>query len=151
MVFLTEREDIFRVIVYTCRSGVSLVECADAIYLGDLSSDDFKVIFIATLLNPLVHLLGVLSLLSDRYLMTLIDKFLYVLFQVTLMKANHSLHLSRGNAKIKNLARDHGILVVKDKPFTPAIEDDLIEVLALNLPVALHAGSHFLEVLLWDL
>ena len=151
MVVLTEREDVLSVIVYTSRSGVPLVKCANAIYLGDFSSDDFEVILIASLLNPLCHLLGVLSLLSDRHLVTLIYKFLNVLFQVALMKTNHSLELSRRDAKIKNLACDHGILIVEDKPFSPAIEDYLIEVLALDLPVTLHAGGHFFKVLLWDL
>ena len=151
MVVLTESEDVLGVIVNTSRSGVSLVECADAIYLGDLSPDNFEVILIATLLNPLSHLLGVLSLLGDGHLVTFINKFLYVLFQVTLMKSNHSLELPRRDAKIKNLARDHGILIVEDKPFTPAIEDYLVEVFALDFPVTLHAGGHILKVLLWDL
>jgi hypothetical protein len=151
VVVLTKREDVFGIIVYCSRSRVPLVEGAYAVYLGDLSSDDFKVVLVASLLNPLVHLLGILSLLSNCYLITLIHEFLNVLFQVALMKPNHPLHLPRWNAKIKDLARDHGILKVKDKPFTPAIEDYLIEVLALDFPVALHAWCHFFIVLLRDL
>ena len=67
------------------------------------------------------------------------------------MKANHSLELSRWDAKVENLARDHGILIVEDKPFTPAVEDYLIEVLTFDLPVALHPGGHIFIVLLRDL
>ena len=66
------------------------------------------------------------------------------------MKPNHSLELSRRDAKVKNLARDHGILIVEDKPFSPAIEYYLIEVLALYFPVALHPGRHIFIVLVWN-
>ena len=66
------------------------------------------------------------------------------------MKANHFLHLSRWDAQVKNFAWNHSILEVENKPFTPAIEDNLVIILTFNIPISLHPRSHFFEILIWN-
>ena len=69
---------------------------------------------------------------------------------MTWVEANHPLHLPRWNAKIQNFRANKWVLVVDDEPVSPSVEDYLIVVLWLDLPVSLHTWSHLRSFLFWN-
>lgn len=137
------------IIVYLCYL-IRFVESSHAINLSYLSPYHLEIIFIPFLFQSLLHLLRGLGLLSYCYFVTFVDELLNIFFEVTLMEANHSLHLPGWDTKIKNFAWNHRILEVNYEPFTPTIKDYFVIILALNFPIPLHTWSHFLKVLIWD-
>ena len=54
------------------------------------------------------------------------------------MEADDALALARWDAQVNILVTDVGILVVNDEEVTKSVEYNLVIVLRLDLPVALH-------------
>ena len=90
-------------------------------------------------------------MLSYSHLVALAYKFLYVFLKMALMKSYHLLHLPWWDAEVKDLTADVRVLVIDNEPLPPSVEHDLVIILALNLPIALHSWSHLLVVLFWNI
>lgn len=154
MLILHIRQHIFGIIVYS--TIIHIVKCSFTIYLSYLSSYNFKVTissipsFIFLSLNSFGHLFTSFGLLCNRYFITFCNQFLYIFFQMTLMKSNHSLRLSWWYNHIQNFRTYDRILKVDNKPFSPSIEYYLVKVLALYFPIPLHTWCHLLNILIWD-
>jgi hypothetical protein len=65
------------------------------------------------------------------------------------VKTYHFLKLSRWNAEVKNFTRDHCVLIIDHKPFTPSVKDNFVIIFTLHLPVSLHSRSELFKVLFW--
>ena len=90
------------------------------------------------LLDAGLHLLSILGLLTDGDSEADVHQCLDVVLQVVLVEANDALALAWRDAQVNILVADGGILVVNDEEVTKSVEYNLVIVLRLDLPVALH-------------
>ena len=69
---------------------------------------------------------------------------------MTLVKADNLVSLLRRNAKIQVFATNIRILEVNYKPLAKPVENDFVEILGLDLPVAVHSWCKLLPLYFWN-
>ena len=79
-----------------------------------------------------------------------VNQRLNVVLQVVLVEANDALALAWRDAQVNIFVADVGILVVNNEEMTPSVEHNLVIILRLDLPVALHARRECVPLSLWD-
>jgi hypothetical protein len=65
------------------------------------------------------------------------------------METGDLLHLTRWDTQVYQFVADEGILKVDYEPMTKSVEDNLVKVFGLDLPVSDHSGSKTIPLRLW--